>query len=216
MNIKNCLRTATLAAAALAGPAFAGVVFSDNFDADNNVSALNFNSLLNWNVSEGTIDYIRNGGWGINCVGNSGGCLDMDGSTGNAGRITSKQSFSFASGTQYTIEMAVSGNQRGGSADSLSFGLIDAAGAVKQLVTPVGPLAWNAAFNTYSVQFAGSSVAGSWRLFVEGNGGDNVGPILDNYVLRDDRNGAVPEPGSLALAALALIGAGMLRRRRVS
>lgn len=216
MNIKNCLRTATLAAAALAGPAFAGVVFSDNFDADSSVSVLNFNSLLNWVVSEGAIDYIRSGDYGIKCAGNSGGCLDMDGSTNNAGRITSKQSFSFASGTQYTIEMAVSGNQRGGSADSLSFGLIDAAGAVKQLVTPVGPLAWNAAFNTYSVQFAGSSVAGSWRLFVEGNGGDNVGPILDNYVLRDDRNGAVPEPGSLALAALALIGAGVLRRRRVS
>ena len=100
MNIKNCLRTATLAAAALAGPAFAGVVFSDNFDSDRSSSALNFDSLLNWDVSEGTIDYIRNGGWGINCAGNSGGCLDMDGSTGNAGRITSKQSFSFASGTQ--------------------------------------------------------------------------------------------------------------------
>ena len=77
---------------------------------------MNFNGLINWTVSGGTIDYIRSGGFGIACVGGTGGCLDMDGSTGNAGRITSRQLFTFDSGVQYFIELMLSGNQRGAQA----------------------------------------------------------------------------------------------------
>ena len=200
-------------AVALAGaPAQAGTVFSDNFDADSGGSVLNFNSLINWTVGGGTIDYIRSGAFGISCVGGTGGCLDMDGSTGNAGRITSRQVFTFDANLQYSIHMDVSGNQRGGASDSLFFGLVNADTGVEQSVT-VGPLAPNAPFATYGHSFLGSAAPGNWRLFAEGVGGDNVGAILDNYVLRDNRSVDIPEPATLLLCGLALLAAGAARRR---
>jgi hypothetical protein len=86
---------------------------------------LSFNSLISWTVGDGTVDHIRSGGFGINCVGGStGGCLGMDGSTSNAGRIIGRQLFMFDSGVQYFIDLALSGNRRGGAVDSVIFGLI--------------------------------------------------------------------------------------------
>jgi hypothetical protein len=124
MTIKSLIAAGVLAATTASLPAAAAVIFQDNFDADNAASVLNFNSLINWDVSGGTIDYIRNGGFGIGCVGGTGGCLDTDGSTGNAGRITSKSIFTFDAGVDYFIDLSLSGNQRGGASDSLLFGLV--------------------------------------------------------------------------------------------
>ena len=47
----------------------ATVLFQDNFNTDSAGSVLNFNALNNWTVSNGSIDYIRNGGFGISCAG---------------------------------------------------------------------------------------------------------------------------------------------------
>lgn len=213
MNIRaQLLATALLVGSTLA-PAQATVLFSDNFDADHGSSALNFNSLLNWTSSNGTIDYIRSGGYGISCVGGSGGCLDLDGSTGNAGRITSTQVFSLDDELQYYIDLALSGNQRGGSADTVLFGIRNVDTAA-ELSTVVGPLAANAPFSTISWGFSGLS--GNWQLFVEGLGNDNVGAILDNYSLRHDDAIAVPLPGSLSLLGLglALVAFASTRQRK--
>ena len=192
----------------------AGVIFSDNFDADATASILNFNALINWTVDQGTVDYIRSGGFGIGCAGGTGGCIDTDGSTGDAGRLLSRQVFTFTSGVQYFIDMMLSGNQRNGSADSVDFGLVDVnTGAL--LGATVGPIAGNAPFGLVTGTFLGANAPGSYRLYVAGVGRDNVGAILDNFVLRD-KTTTVPEPGTLALAAFALLGAVVARRRRVA
>jgi hypothetical protein len=213
MSFKSVATTSALAAALLGAPAQAAIVFSDNFDADNAASALNFNNLINWTVSGGTIDYIRSGGFGISCFGGTGGCLDMDGSTGNAGRITTRQTFDFDDGVAYTFEFLLSGNQRGGASDTVLFGLVNADTGAESSFT-AGPLAPNAPFATFGTSFFGQSFTGNWRLFIEGVGGDNVGAILDNVVLRDNRTAAVPEPATLLLSGLALLAAGAARRRR--
>ncbi len=212
MSFKSAAATASLLTMLAAVPAQAGVIFSDNFNADNASSALNFNGLINWTVSGGTIDYIRSGGFGISCAGGAGGCLDMDGSTVNAGRITSRQTFSFSSGVDYAIDLALSGNQRGGASDSVIFGLVNSATLVELSFT-TGPLAPSDPFSTITGGFQGGAAPGTWRLFVEGVGGDNIGAILDDFVLRDNRAAAVPEPATLLLSGLALLAAGAARRR---
>ncbi len=214
MNIRPLLLATAILAGSTLAPAQAAVIFSDNFDADFGSSALNFNGLINWTSSNGTIDYIRSGGYGIGCVGGSGGCLDLDGSTGNAGRITSTQVFSFDDELQYYIDLALSGNQRGGATDSVLFGIRNVDTAA-ELSTVVGPLAPNAPFSITSWGFSGLS--GNWQLFVEGIGGDNIGAILDNYSLRhDDVAAAVPLPGSLSLLGLglALVAFASTRQRK--
>ncbi len=213
VTLKSMTTAVALTAALIAAPAQAGVIFSDNFEADNSMSVLNSTGLTKWTVSGGTIDYIRHGGWGIGCVGGSGGCLDMDGSTGNAGRITSKQVFSFDSGVQYFIDVALSGNRRGGASDSVIVGIVQETTGTEIKAT-IGPLAPTAPFGTFSVDFSGSSAPGSWRLFAEGLGGDNIGAILDDYVLRDVPRATVAAPSTLLLTGLALFAAGAVRRRR--
>lgn len=213
MSFKSAAATFSLLAALAVAPAHAGIVFSDNFDADSAASVLNFNGLINWTVSDGTIDYIRSGGFGINCFGGTGGCLDMDGSTANAGRITTRQVFDFEDGVEYIFELALSGNQRGGASDTVNFGLISVDTGFESMLT-AGPLAPNAPFATFGGSLMGQNFTGNWRFFIEGVGGDNVGAILDNVVLRDNRSANVPEPATLLLSGLALLATGAARRRR--
>jgi MYXO-CTERM domain-containing protein len=213
MMFSRLARTVALTTAVFASAhAQSAVLLQDNFDSDSPSSVLNFNALVNWTVDNGTIDYIRSGGFGIGCVGGSGGCLDMDGSTGNAGRIVSRSTFGFGAGLTYTLSAMISGNQRGGASDTVTFGLLDATtlAVVDSLTTSA--LAPGAAFAMFSDSYTGLS--GSYRLFFEGVGGDNIGAILDNVVFSDSSSGAsVSEPGTLALAGLALLAAGGLRRR---
>jgi hypothetical protein len=208
------LRCMMLAAAAFAAsvwiqtPAHAAVIFSDNFDTDSAVTVLNFNAFNNWTVVNHpteTVDYIRSGGFGISCFGGTGGCVDLDGSTGNAGRMVSNTIFDFEAGVVYTLSAQVSGNQRGGADDAFEMGVEGLASVALSPIAPSDP------FTTRTLSFV-SALPFSGRLFIQdGNpGGDNIGPILDNVVLSDNRT--VPEPGTLALLALGLAVLAIRRR----
>jgi PEP-CTERM motif len=173
------------------------------------VTPANFNAFTNWTVDNGTVDYIRSGAFGISCVGGAGGCVDLDGSTSNGGRMLSNTTFSFLAGESYRLTLDVSGNQRGGAADIFNFGILGFGFA-----TP-DPLASGDPFTQQSFGSFSSSTAFSGQLFIETSSNDNVGVIIDNVSLEcvTCLNGNVPEPGALSLLGLGLAGLGVGRRR---
>lgn len=193
----------------LSGGAGAVQLFSDDFETDNAISVLNFAGLINWDVSGGTIDYIRTPAFGINCAGAAGGCVDTDGSTGNSGRMTTKSTFGFGASQDYTLSVDLSGNQRlSQQTDSISFGITD---GVSDLFAQSLALAGSAPFATFSLPFTpGSSFTG--RIFVEGLSNDNIGPILDNVLLDARQAQQVDEPPVTSLLALLFASLAAARR----
>ncbi len=228
---------------ATVAPASAGVVLSDNFDAENGgATAGAYTGFANFNVTVGTVDILSSGFLGINCVGGVGSCVDLDGSSNAAGELVTKNSYAFSAGDLVSLSIQLSGNQRGGF-DDFSFGFNASVATLfnNVIVTgpfgpapvnvgnlgpglflgsgrPTGPLGLVAAgepFTTYSLSFVAGN-AGTLTAFVNTGGGDNVGPILDNFEL--SIGGAVPEPESWAMMVVgfALVGATARRTPRLA
>jgi hypothetical protein len=194
-----------LAASLLSVSASASVIFIDNFDTEAGaagVSSLNYSSFANWTVSDGTVDVVATpNGYGITCVGATGKCVDLDGSTGNAGKLTSSL-LSLTAGT-YSLSFDISGNQRGGAADSFTFAL---GGFLNESFSLAPSAPWQTITRTFTL-----SANSANNIIFNHAGGDNIGVMLDNVSLSKVN---VPEPASLAMFGLGLIGLGFARRRQ--
>lgn len=229
---------AFIAGAIMSSGASAQVLLSDNFNGENGGnSSLNYSAFANWDVN-GQVDLIRSGiEYSITCFGGSGSCVDVDGSSG-PGRMTTKNAFSFAIGDVMRFEFMFSGNQRGGGADDITWGVEAFGGSFGHAGfnfaendasfltsgpatlststfagrTPGSSTPWTKA----SLQFT-ATTAGSAKFFFYTTSGDNFGPIVDNAVVTRNPTSVVPEPSTYALmaAGLAALGVGA-RRKRVS
>lgn len=174
----------------------ATIIFSDIFDGE--VRELNA-SLDNWTVSNGTIDVI---GTGFFELAGPGTYLDLDGSTNDAGRITTLSSFSYVAGLQY--ELAFLFGKNGTGAETLSFGFGDWSGS---LSLAAGALpGFSSAVFSFTPLTSGTS-----GLFFENSGGDNQGALLDNVKLS-----VVPLPASGLLLIGGLAALAALRRRKLA
>lgn len=184
----------------IAAVSHAATILNDNFDS-NPFSMLN-TTPTGWSVVNGTVDIVANGGFGITCLGNTGSCIDLDGSTMDAGELSFNTAFTLNAGTTYTLTYWLSGSQRGDTNTvAVTFG-----GA-----TNTHTLASDVAFTQFSIVVSPLLSLTNQKITFSNSGGDYFGLLLDNVQLDSvqlDAPGGrtVPEP-STAFLMLGSLGA---------
>ena len=177
----------------------ATVLLLDNFNLENGgVGALNYNAFANWTVSNGTVDLIGNGFFDF--LPGNGLYVDMDGSTFNAGRMTS-MAFTLNPGV-YSLSFELAGNQRNNSPETVTVQV-----SMGSLFNENFSLNRTAPFTLFTRTFTVASTTLA-SLSFEGAGGDNIGMLLD-----DVEFALVPEPATIALLAVALAATGVRGRK---
>ncbi len=140
------------------------VIFKDDFNSE----TLGRNaSLSNWIVSNGTIDVIGDGFFDF--LPGNGRYLDLDGSSGNAGKITTNKTFSFNSGDVITLEFDLAGNQQGSGSDS-----VDVSFSLGSLFSETFILDGTTPLTTFTRTINVSSATNTQLIF-DHAGGDNGG-----------------------------------------
>jgi hypothetical protein len=180
----------------MAGIAFLGAasqcsaaVLSDTFNSENGgIPTLNYSGFANWNVTSGSVDLIGNGSFDF--YPGNGLYVDLDGSTGQPGQLTSKLSFSPGS---YVLTFDLGGNARGDANKITDI-------ALGSFSTSLN-LASASPYQLYSYTF---TTTGGNLVFTDLTGGNqNIGNILDSVTVTST---PLPSTWTMLIAGLAGIG----------
>ena len=186
----------------VSGNSFASVIFQDNFNLEHGgTGILNYNSFTNWGVTNGTVDLIGTNFYDL--FPGNGLYVDLDGSTGNAGVMTTKNTITLAPGS-YVLSFYLGGNHRTNTPDSVV--VKSNIGSYSETFT----IGRNDPLTKFAKTFNITSAINA-NLSFENLGGDNMGAILDKVELAT----ATPEPASMSLLVLGLAGLLKVRKKRV-
>ena len=185
--------------------------FSDNFDNQNGGNgALSYTGFANWTISNGTVDLIGNGFFDF--LPGHGLYVDLDGSTSNAGLMTS-ESISLPSAGSYSLVFYLAGNQYAGNQqlypntgpETVDVSVLSGSNTLRSQTYVMQPLD---PFTRYELQF---TIPGptSIDLLFHDRSQDNIGALLDNVSVN-----SVPIPPSAFLLGSGLLGLGLLGWRR--
>lgn len=184
-----------------ASPANAAILF-DDFNSQ--AQQLDWSGGPNFTVASGSVDLVKNGAYGIRCVGATGGCVDLIGTgtpPATSGTLVSI-ALDLLPGV-YDLSFDYSGNQRNAAASAFTASIAD-------LAFNSGLLSSSTPFAHFAQSFT-IGAAGTYHLtFAQAAGPGNEGNILDNVLLT-----AVPEPASWAMMIVGFgLAGGAMRRRR--
>ena len=183
----------------------APTIFSDDFDSY--ADGLNWGGSANWTVSDGTVDLIGNGFF--DALPGNGLYVDMDGSTNDAGKITSTL-LDLQPG-DYTLTFDLAGNNTNPAVNPPSANpnavTVQLGGG---LFDDGYNLEWDNPFTTYTETFTVTSPTLA-SLSFEGVGGDNASMLLDNVSVSYIPN---PSPSAVLLGGIGVGLVGWLRRCR--
>lgn len=178
-------------------------IFFDDFSAES--PRKDAAELTKWTVSSGRIDVFGPGYFDAYPGNNN--YIDMDGSSANAGKITTKEVLSLMPGAVYTLSFSYGRAPESVFKERISFGIAD---WEAELTIPYVQIPSLLSFN---VDFTVSETSG--QLWINGFGGDNAGAIIDNVglvVKSPIETTPVPVPASGLLLVAGVAGLGAIRR----
>jgi hypothetical protein len=176
---------------------------TENFDEL--TPALNATNIGAFTVTSGSVDVVGGGLYGYLCVApESGNCVDLNGSTGTAGQISSA-SLTLDPGT-YTLSFDLIGDQRGSPASAT----VTLGSLYDQTFVLASGDVTSGIVNT-TINVGTTTVV---PLIFTSNINSNVGLLLDNVSLVSTPV-STPEPGTLVMLGIGLAGLMFVRRRAV-
>jgi hypothetical protein len=190
----------------------ASTIFSDNFDSEN--LGLNYTSFANWTVSDGSVDLIGQPNF-FNFIPGNGRYVDLDGSSGNAGKLTSTL-LTLTGGQDYVLSFDLAGSHRPGTNNTVTYGIdIDGNGSLD--FSNSQTLTRNSPFSVFNLAFTVSASTSNAKIVFDHAGGDNRGLLLDNVALDTSSDiPQVPVPAAVWLFGSALFGFLAATRRKLA